>query len=125
MAFRSFLLIDDDIDDHEIFQIALEMVSDEAMCHAFFDAELALKKIKDNDLHFDVIFVDLNMPKLDGVGFLKNVRMIDHAREIPVYIYSTTSSPEIRTVVLELGATDFVTKFSSIAPLSELLSGLM
>lgn len=122
--FASFLLIDDDPDDHEIFVSVLKMVSAHATCVSFTDAALALHEITTGHLKFDVIFIDLNMPKIDGLQFLVLIRDFLTHSSIPVYVYSTSSDPQIIRKALSLGASHFVTKAASIEGLKELLSGI-
>lgn len=124
MGVRSILLVDDDIDEHEIFQIALQMVSTDAVCHAFTDPVQAIQKIKEDNLQFDVIFVDLNMPKVDGFKFLEMAKRLPSIKQTPIYIFSTTSCPEIAAKVLAMGAETFVSKFSAIEPFVKFLSTL-
>lgn len=125
MGYRSFLFIDDDLDEHEIFQWALQAVSSEAVCHAFSDPEIAMRRIEDEGLKFDVVFVDLNMPKMNGFQFLEMAKNIDSLSRTPIYVLTNSSGPEINKKAAELGAAQLITKFSSIEPLMKLLSGFV
>jgi CheY-like chemotaxis protein len=125
MGYRYFLFIDDDLDEHEIFQWALQAVSPEAVCHAFSDPEIAMRRIEDEGLKFDVVFVDLNMPKMNGFQFLEMAKNIDSLSRTPIYVLTNSSSPEINKKAAELGAAQLITKFSSIEPLMKLLSNFV
>lgn len=104
MGYRSFLFIDDDLDEHEIFQWALQAVSSGAVCHAFSDPEIAMRRIEDEGLKFDVVFVDLNMPKMNGFQFLEMAKNIDSLSRTPIYVLTNSSGPEINKKAAELGA---------------------
>lgn len=125
MKYRSFLLIDDDLDDHFIFQLALQEVSSDAICQAFSDAEIAVRRIEEEGLTFDIAFVDLNMPRVDGFQFLEMAKKVHSLSKIPIYMLSTTSSPEISKKALDMGAVTLVTKFTTMEPLVKFLSGFV
>ena len=71
------------------------------------DAFIARKKIK--ALNPDVITLDLEMPKMDGIQFLGNLMRL---RPMPVVVISTltTKSADLTLRALDLGAVSFVTK---------------
>lgn len=63
---NSILLIDDDPDDHDIFEFALEMAYPKATCEHSFNCQDAVNKIKDRLFPLpDNIFLDFNMPKME------------------------------------------------------------
>lgn len=125
MGYTSFLLIDDDPDDHEIFKIALDEVSFNGKYEAYGDAEYALKQLRFNAKCFDVIFLDLNMPKIDGFQFLEMIKEDAFLDNIPIYMYSTCCDPTVREKAIKLGAYDFVTKFPTMKQLISFLSPLV
>lgn len=110
MQYESILLIDDDIDDQEIFNIALSEVSNSLQCTCLTSAKEALHKLNHNELTADLIFLDLNMPMMSGQEFLKEIKNIDHLKSIPVIIFSTSSNASTIADTKELGAIDFITK---------------
>ena len=75
------------------------------------DGEEALKKVE--ELHPDVVTLDLMMPRLDGLGFLSK-QMV--SRPLPVIVVSIASGQhDLVLKALELGAVDFVRKPSALA----------
>ena len=75
------------------------------------DGEEALKKVE--ELHPDVVTLDLMMPGLDGLGFLSK-QMV--SRPLPVIVVSIASGQhDLVLKALELGAVDFVRKPSALA----------
>ena len=58
----------------------------------------------------DLIIVDMEMPRLNGYEFLKNVRGSGFFREIPIVMLSAHESDSVRTKVLQAGANDYLVK---------------
>lgn len=110
MTYQKILLIDDDVEDQEIFKAALSRVSDLSECITFTNAQEALDKLIDKELSPDVIFLDLNMPIMTGQEFLLEVKNRIETQHIPIIIFSTSSNPTTIKLTKELGAMDFITK---------------
>lgn len=105
------LLIDDDMDDQEIFALALEEVDDSYACVTASSAQDALEKLRDKRNPVpDYIFLDLNMPRMNGKECLTEIKKFEHLRHIPVVIYSTSSMKHDILETKKLGAFDFITK---------------
>ena len=63
---NSILLIDDDPDDHEIFNYALEMAFPDAICEHSFNCQDAAEKIRNGSCPPPAnIFLDVNMPAME------------------------------------------------------------
>jgi two-component system chemotaxis response regulator CheY len=58
----------------------------------------------------DVIITDINMPKLDGYGFIEGVRRDERYRATPILVLSTESSAEKKSRAREAGATGWIVK---------------
>lgn len=125
MQYQKILLIDDDIEDQEIFNSALSILSDSIECVCFVNAKEALLKLDANELSPDVIFLDLNMPLMSGQEFLMRIKNIDHLKEIPVIIFSTSSNLSTIATTKELGAIDFITKPNRFDALIEILKPII
>lgn len=57
-----------------------------------------------------VVVTDINMPKLDGFGFIKEVRKLDRFRAIPILVLTTESDPEKKNRARAAGATGWIVK---------------
>jgi CheY-like chemotaxis protein len=125
MKYHKILLIDDDHEDQEIFQTALSVVSNSIEFMSFSNAREALSKLNTNELVPDVIFLDLNMPVMSGQEFLMKIKNIDHLKQIPVIIFSTSSNPSTIAISKELGAIDFITKPNRFDELVTILKPLI
>jgi two-component system response regulator len=62
----------------------------------------------------DLIILDLNLPKNDGVDVLRCVREQDDLRQVPVVILTSSDSPADRIATESLGADSFITKPSDL-----------
>lgn len=115
------LLVDDDPDDQEVFLTALNDVSSTALCLVAPDGDRALEILHNEETIPDYIFLDLNMPRMNGFEFLAAMKKSKILRDIPVIVYSTTSQPTQIEKVKKLGATEFFTKTYKYKDLCTLL----
>lgn len=110
MKYQNLLLVDDDEDDGEIFIAALKAVSGAVAYTVLTDATEALNQLSSKEIIPDVIFLDLNMPVMNGQQFLFEVKKNQRLQNIPVVIFSTTSHFPTIQLIKESGAHDFITK---------------
>ncbi|WP_262888771.1 MULTISPECIES: response regulator [Chitinophaga] len=122
--YSSVLLIDDDVDDRMIFGDVLKELVPDIIYNEAINGEDALVRLEEG-LVPDLIFLDLNMPRVDGKQFLAELRQIEHLRHIPVIIYTTSSHESDKKETRALGASYFITKPNSLHELSQLLKGIL
>lgn len=67
----------------------------------------------------DVIITDINMPKLDGFGFIERVRAEQQYRATPILVLSTESDPAKKARARDAGATGWIVKPFDAARLVE------
>lgn len=125
MSYRNILLIDDDQDDHEIFSAAVEKISDTLIYSVRSNANEALEQLDADLLKPDLIFLDLNMPVMNGQEFLTAVKKNEKLKHIPVIIFSTTSNRRTIQLTKDLGALDFITKPDRFDSLVRLLQSVL
>ena len=58
----------------------------------------------------DVIITDINMPNMDGYGFMEGVRRDPRFRATPILVLSTESSAEKKNRARQAGATGWIVK---------------
>ncbi len=58
----------------------------------------------------DLVLLDLNMPKMNGIEVLKSIKQSDDLKHIPVIILSTSSFEKDILLCLENGANSFISK---------------
>ncbi len=105
-----FLLADDDRDDREMFSEALTTLDPNIICEGAEDGREALRLLSVASSYPNIIFVDINMPIMDGWELLRSIKGNSKLADIPVIIYSTSSRPKDRDIARDLGAMCFITK---------------
>jgi len=110
MKYKYILLIDDDEDDQVIFMSGIRAVSKTAVCRCMFSAKEALEGLEKGEITPEVIFLDLNMPLMNGQQFLVEIKKRESLKKIPIIIFSTSSNKRTVDTLLELGADNFITK---------------
>ncbi|MAX81981.1 MAG: response regulator [Crocinitomicaceae bacterium] len=96
----TFYLVDDDDVYLFITKKILKMISPDITIREFTDGEEALDFFKENafddNIIPDVILLDLNMPYLDGWGFLNEMNKLhpDLARKTKIYIVTSSDNEE-------------------------------
>jgi two-component system chemotaxis response regulator CheY len=63
-----------------------------------------------DDSQPDVIVTDINMPRLDGYGFIEGVRADQRHRSVPILVLTTESDPEKKQRARNAGATGWIVK---------------
>jgi CheY-like chemotaxis protein len=117
---KTILLADDDFDDASFFCEALRQIDPNIDCLCATDGVEALDVLQSNERP-DIIFLDINMPRMNGWEFLRKIKCIDEFKEIPVLVYSTsTRSADINTA-LDLGALCFFAKPNRFSDLKSIL----
>jgi len=122
ILYRTILLIDDDTEDQEIFTDALKKVNPEIRCYCHDDVEEVLDRLARNEIDKpDVFFVDLNMPKLNGMAVLKKLKSVDLLKHIPVIMYSTFFGKSDIKEIEASGAVHYIIKSTSFSDLCNTL----
>ena len=120
---RTFFIVDDDIDDQDLFIEAVNEVDKSIKCMSVSNCEEALDLLKNRKINMpDMIFLDLNMPRLNGKQCLAELKKESHLAEIPVIIYSTSSEKRDIEETSRLGAAHFLTKPNKFEELCKAIS---
>lgn len=117
---QKYLIIDDDYDDVDFFCEAVEQIKSNVLCCIARNGEEALKLLRQGmtDLP-DFIFLDLNMPIMDGLACLSALKQDKGLRDIPVIIYTTSSHSRDREATKALGASYYLVKPTSFKKICE------
>jgi len=118
------LCIDDDPDDSDFFREALQELNPEAQCLVANDGLSALKFLRDQPLP-DIIFLDINMPRMSGREVLVQIKKSYKWSQIPIIIYSTSIIPRDTADYRKLGAHDFVSKQAKFKDLCKALQVIL
>ncbi len=103
-------LIDDDLDDQEIFSYIISDAYAHAECVFADDGLYALEKIQDVSFVPHIIFIDINMPRMNGIEILKEIKKIKRFSNTYVYMYSTSKEKAVVEACEKLGASGFIKK---------------
>jgi len=116
------LLADDDNDDCLLFEEALGELPLPTRLSVANDGEQLMQLLTNETTVFpDVIFLDLNMPRKNGIECLfeiKGNRMIKH---LPVVMYSTSAQPELISLFYRHGAQNYIRKPAEFAQLKKVI----
>ncbi|HYC84161.1 MAG TPA: response regulator, partial [Chryseosolibacter sp.] len=104
-----------------IFCLALEEIDPDIKCVTASDGHEALSVLLKESLRPNFIFLDLNMPRMDGKQCLKEIRKHTHLDHVPVIIFTTSSATREVDETKKLGASFFITKPPLVATLADLL----
>jgi len=100
------LAVDDSRTMRDMLRLALTQAG--FTPHLAEDGIDGLEKLK--GLTPDVIITDVNMPRLDGFGFIDAVRTEEEWRRIPILVLTTESAAELKARAREAGATGWIVK---------------
>jgi CheY-like chemotaxis protein len=83
----------------------------------FEDAEAILKRLQDGNgssTSIDLILLDLNLPKIEGLDVLRTLRSLPGLNEVPIGILTSSQSPQDRAKAQAAGADTFILKPTSL-----------
>jgi CheY-like chemotaxis protein len=86
----TILLVDDDLDECDLFNTALKQVTDGFKLRHVTACSDLLSTIRENKP--DIVFLDINMPGMSGIECLKNIRAEKKYESLPIIIYSTSNN---------------------------------
>jgi len=101
------LIIEDDNADFDIIRESLPSNVNFEFYRAT-DGEQAIKIVKDCKPH--IIFLDLNIPKIDGKTVIKRLKNDNTYKHIPIIVVSTSLSPDDIATTYRSGANAYLTK---------------
>ena len=109
---KRVLLIDDDKDEHEIFKKELHRYNPAFTFFSAYDGQDGLDFLLKEPINY--IFLDINMPVMNGIDLLRLIKKDETLKDIPVIIYSTSDGRGYKKMALDLGATSYFTKPTTI-----------
>lgn len=118
---RNFFLADDDQDDTELFEEALRNIDRHIEFYRATNGKELIKQLSTSPIHPEIIFLDINMPELDGWESLKTIKKDDRLRSIPVVMYSTSAAKVDGNKAIKAGALCYLEKPHSFIKLQDFL----
>jgi len=117
------LLADDDEDDRLFFKDAIEELKVKTNVTTVNDGVQLMNYLNAPDVQLpNVVFLDLNMPRKDGMECLREIRSDVRLKNLSVAIYSTSSSEEDIEETFVRGANIYIKKPNDFGALKKILS---
>lgn len=104
----NIILAEDDIDDQNIFQIALGEIDPSVQVQFVANGRELLQLLQ--NCRPDIVFLDLEMPYKNGLECLLEIRSTPQLQDIPVIVFSSTTKPANIQTAYEMGANLFFIK---------------
>ncbi len=104
------LLVDDDLDDQMLFLDAIKEIDPAIRVTTAVNGVDAIKTLAENQVSPDYIFVDLNMPLMNGIQCLQEIKKLPDHAHVPVIIYSTSSYERDILQTINNGAFYYIVK---------------
>ena len=104
------LLIEDDAIEVMKFKRAMMTLDRNHELIETRNGEEALALLKDRKLHPSIIFLDLNMPRINGIEFLQIIKKDPFLMYLPVMILTTSSNKNDVKACYENGAAGYIIK---------------
>ena len=117
----NIFLADDDEEDRLFFAEALKEIPLSIETSAFADGVGLMGNLYSDEKLPDIIFLDLNMPMMNGFECLSDIRDDEKFKNIPVIIYSTSYLKKEIEQLRRMGATGYLRKPSSFNQLKTLI----
>ncbi len=107
MVERRILIVEDSPTMRKLLVFALKRLKDVHIVEAT-DGMDGLRKVTSD--HFDLAFVDINMPVMDGLKLISLIRGEPNLEDTAICVITTEGAMEDRERALGLGANEYLTK---------------
>jgi CheY-like chemotaxis protein len=120
------LLADDDEDDRLFFKEAIDDIKMKTRVTTLNDGvELMEFLLQPNTVLPDIIFLDLNMPRKNGMQCLEEIRNNNILKELTIAIYSTSGAEKDIEETFVKGANVYIKKPNDFAALKKVVEEAM
>jgi CheY-like chemotaxis protein len=120
------LLADDDEDDRKLLRRAIENVRVDVALHNLDNGEKLMEYLSGcNGNVPDLIFLDLNMPKKNGMDCLIEIRAHKKFNNTAIAIYSTSSVEKDMDSTFSAGANIYITKPDNYETLKKIVADIL
>jgi CheY-like chemotaxis protein len=111
------LLVEDNAGDTLLVQQVLASCPFAFRLHVARDGEQALAMLDDPNLKPDLVILDLNLPRITGLGVLERY----HPKDVAVVVFSVSSLQTDREFAIALGASDYIQKPTDLREFTEVV----
>jgi CheY-like chemotaxis protein len=121
--YKKILLIDDDEDEQFFFMEALKEIDGPIKFFFAANSDEGIRMLE--FLSPDIVFIDINMPAINGLECLELIRNNKNVKEVRTIIYSTGVDDNIRDKAKKKGAIACIKKQGSIHDLANMIRSLL
>lgn len=125
MLYKDILLIDDDIDDSFILIEAINSLDKNIFCRSETNPIKALENLKCSEKLPDLIFLDYNMPVINGNEFMEKMRAVEKLKPIRVIVYSSYSESAAEQLSIIHDTETYITKPNTFIELTAVLKDIL
>src|SRR5215471_9887189 len=119
-------LVDDDPDDQEFFLMVMKDSFQYVECAFANDGLHAINKLNlDSSFVPQIILIDINMPRVNGIELLSEIKKLHRLKNAHIYMYSTSAEPAVVEKCIQLGANGFIKKEATEAALQKKFSAIV
>lgn len=108
--FLKVLLVEDNLIEIMKMKRTISLLKSKHTIHEAKNGEEALTFLKDQANIPDIILLDLNMPKINGIEFLKILKADDNLKHIPTVVLTTSSNQKDLLECYRIGMSGYVLK---------------
>jgi CheY-like chemotaxis protein len=121
------LIGEDDLDDQELFREIFSSIDTKLDLQFVSNGAGVISFIENCEEHRlpCLIILDYNMPELSGADILELLQKNNRCKDIPKIIWSTSGSEMFKKRCLELGASAYIIKPSSVSDLKEIATHML
>lgn len=116
--------VDDDEDDRGMFCMAVKRIDPEIQCTQVESAEDVIGLLKHTELIPDLMFIDINMPRMNGYECVREIYQYPNLKNTLIVMFSSTFNPRDQAEFDILGIR-YLLKTSNLKELTESISGLI
>jgi hypothetical protein len=119
------LIVDDCNKDIELTKIALKATGRELNVRYVTDGKSALEKLRNGGWLPSLVLLDLNMPGMGGIEVLREMRVDQLLKELPVVVITSSSRESDKADAITAGANGYVRKSLPLALFSRDLDSMI
>lgn len=113
---------EDDPEDQQLFRDVVSEINSELDLHIQNDGQELIDQLHNPPPRPRLVFLDLNMPRKNGLQALKEIRQSEHLKNLPVIIFTTSDDSHSVEITKDLGASIYITKPSFFSSFKKAIS---
>jgi CheY-like chemotaxis protein len=121
----TILYVDDDADDRDVFREAIKSIDESITLISAGNGLEALAFLDKASSLPDLVFLDINMPLMDGITCLAEIKQHTKTASVPVIMFTTTRSDREVAECKAHGASGFVNKPASYSNFADILGAVI